>query len=106
MSGERRRNPRYAVDAPARLIVEGVPLDGRVKDICRDAVLVEAERIWPLGTPVSVTLTLSSQGVPLEVRGSVIRISEEQEHPGMAILFTDLTPELATRIDVWIAQRD
>jgi len=104
---ERRKNPRFPVDVPARLTVGNETTMGRLRDVCRDAAYVEANRWYPLQTEVSVAMELPGTGGPLEVRGTVIRLApgDEGSH-GMAILFADVTPAAALRIDFFISQRE
>lgn len=104
MSEERRRHPRIVVEIPVRLEAGGATLGGRLHDICRDAALVECSRTWPLETPVSLAFELPGTGGPLQVSGRVVRLSSGTEGPaGMAILFTEVTPAAATRIDFFFA---
>lgn len=87
-----------------RLEAGGATLGGRLHDICRDAALVECSRTWPLETPVSLAFELPGTGGPLQVSGRVVRLSSGTEGPaGMAILFTEVTPAAATRIDFFFA---
>ena len=104
---ERRKSPRFPVDVPARIGVGHETLMARLRDVCRDAAYVEANRMLPLETPVSVAMELPGTGGPLEVRGTVIRLApgEEGTH-GMAILFQDVTPAAALRIDFFISQQE
>jgi hypothetical protein len=106
MSEERRRNPRFAVEVPVRLTAEGTAFPGRLKDLCRDAVLVETAHGLPLDTMVAVAMALPGTGGPLEVGGKVIRVSGEGEEQRLAILFTSVTPAAETRIDFFIAQHE
>lgn len=85
-----------------RLTVEGVVHPARLKDICRDAALVEGETVWPLESEVSVAMELPGTGGPLEVGGQVIRIVPG-ERKGMAILFTKVSPAAGMRIDFFVA---
>jgi len=100
---ERRRHPRIPVDVPVRLTVDGESLLGRLKDICRDAALVESNRAFPLETTVVLAMELPGTGGPLEVSGRVIRLAGEDGVQAMAILFTGVTPAAATRIDFFVA---
>ena len=43
MSEERRKNPRFVVHVPVRLMAGSLTTQGQLKDICRDAALVEVE---------------------------------------------------------------
>jgi hypothetical protein len=107
MGKERRRSRRVAVDVPARLTVGGETLDGRLHDICRDAALVLAGRSWPLETPMGLEAELP--GVPGRVRasGRVVRLAAaEQGQHGMALLFDELAPESALRIELYISDRE
>ena len=80
-------------------------LPGLLRDICREAALVEAPRELPLDTPVTLTLELPSVGGALQLRGRVVRCpaAEGEVHP-LAILFTELPPATATRLDLYLAQ--
>lgn len=101
---ERRKSPRYAVDVAARLTIGGAQHTGRLRDLCRDAALVEADRAWPLETEVTVAMELPGTGGPLEVSGRVIRLAPgEGGVTGLAILFTNVSPAAATRIDFFVA---
>ena len=105
MSGaERRRHQRVAVDVPATLRAGGGDHSARIRDICRDAVLVEADEEWPLETEVSLRTDLPGVSDPIDVRGRVIRLApgEDGGH-GMAILFSDMSPVVAMRIDFFVA---
>jgi hypothetical protein len=101
---ERRKNPRYEVDVPVRLTVEGRAHVGRLRDVCRDAALVEVHGRWPLGTPVVLAMELPGTEWPLQVGGTVIRVAPgEGDATATAVVFTDLTPAAETRIDFFIA---
>jgi len=101
---ERRKNPRVAVDAPARLIADGLTHDVQIKDICRDAVLIEFNRQWPLETPVSLKMELPGMNETIEVSGRVIRLVPSESGPqGMAILFDNVSPLIGLRIEFFVA---
>ena len=104
---ERRRSPRFAVEVPVRLTSGGDAFPGRLRDVCRDAVLVETHRALPVDAEVAVAMALPGTGGPLEVGGRVIRIDAgEGDAQRLAILFTSVTPAAATRIDFFIAQHE
>ncbi len=107
MAKERRRSPRITVDVPARLTMGDETVEGRLHDICRDAALVLASRSWPLETQVALETELP--GVPGRVRasGRVVRLSAggQGEH-GMAVLFDELAPESALRVELFISDRE
>jgi len=105
---ERRRSKRYEADVPTQLRVSGQLVPVRLKDVCRDAVLVETPETWPLGTLVGVILGLPDGQSPVEVHGTVIRLAPatDGERPSVAVLFTELSPELATRLDFFFATLD
>jgi hypothetical protein len=103
---ERRKNPRFEADVPVRLTVEGQSFVGRLRDVCRDAALVEVHGKWPLGTPVSLAMELPGTEWPLVVGGKIIRVAPgEGDATASAVLFGDLTPAAETRIDFFIAMR-
>jgi len=107
MSEERRRNPRFAVEVPVRLTSGGAAFPGRLKDLCRDAVLVETTHGLPIDAMVAVAMALPGTGGPLEVGGKVIRVVRgDGEEQRLAILFTSVTPAAETRIDFFIAQHE
>lgn len=97
---ERRRHPRVRLDAAARLKVGERLLDARVRDICRDAVLVEANHWFPLGTELQVRVQLPAPHPAIQAAGRVLRLApgEEGGH-GMAVLFTEISPGDQLRID-------
>lgn len=104
---ERRKNQRFAVEVPVRLTFAGNSFPGHLKDVCRDAVLVETHRALPIDSQVSVAMALPGTGGPLEVGGRIIRIAPgEGDAQRMAILFTNVTPAVETRIDFFIAQHE
>lgn len=104
---ERRKHPRFAVDAPARLTVAGETQVGRVRDICKDAVLVEANRWYPLGTQAALEADLPGLDGPIRVEGTIIRLAPGQEGThGMAILFGDVPPVSEMRIDFFISEHE
>lgn len=103
---ERRRNPRFVVDVPVTMTVAGETRTARLRDVCRDAALVEADRWEPLGTDVALALALPGTAGPIEVSGRVIRLAPgEQGTHGMAILFSGPSPEAEARIDEFIARQ-
>jgi hypothetical protein len=105
---ERRRNPRYPVDAPARVIAGHEIVEGRLRDVCRDAAFVEAPRTFPLQTDVTLDIALPDVEGPVQLRGKIIRlgISDFGGGTGMAVLFSDLTPQVVLLIDVFISQQE
>lgn len=107
-SEDRRKSKRYEADIPTRLLVAGETVSVRLKDVCRDAILVEAPQTWPLGTPVGVALGLPDGHSPVEVHGKVIRLAAPVDRGGhgVAVLFTEVSPELAARLDFFFASLD
>ena len=55
---ERRKQPRFVVDVPVRLTAEGATFPGHLRDICRDAAWVEAERGCAMGVDVALAVEL------------------------------------------------
>lgn len=104
MSVERRRHPRFVVDLPARIAAGERELRGRVRDVCRDAALVEGDTWFPLQTRVGLALELPGAEGPLRVTGRVIRLAPgDQGSHAMAVLFDDLPEPAAARIDAFLA---
>ena len=106
MSADRRKSPRKVADLPVRCRVQGRSFPARLRDICRDAALIEAHESYPLDTPVVLALDLPGAGA-VEVAGRVIRLAPgEGDARGMAILFTELNPAAVTRIDLFLSRHD
>lgn len=105
MNGQdRRRHPRVVVDVPVRIVDQGAEHVARLRDICREAALVESTREWPLDAEVGLRMQLPGVNEGINVQGRVIRLVP---NPGgshaMAILFTDVTPLAGLRIDFFVA---
>ena len=107
MSEERRKSPRYPVDLSATVEVAGQSQPGRVRDLCRDALFVEVPGSWPIGTQVRVAAVLPGGVGPVDMAGRVVRQADPgEESPGVAVLFDDLSPSTATRIDLFLAAQE
>ena len=101
MTQERRRNPRVPVDLPVRVVVEGRTIPGRLKDLCRDAALVEVHHRCDMGTPV--TIGWETRDGTVEVAGRVIRLAlGEGDSQAVAILFGEVPSAAATQIELLI----
>jgi hypothetical protein len=100
---ERRRSPRFSVSVPVRLTFGSDTSTGTLKDLCRDAALVESEHAAPLGSEVTLALALPGTGGPLQVGGRVVRLTpgEEGGHD-LAVLFTEVSNAAEARIDFFI----
>jgi hypothetical protein len=100
---ERRKSPRFSVNVPVRVTSGDDTFGGILKDLCRDAALVESQRVAALGSEVVLALALPGTGGPLQVAGRVVRLGEG-DHGGhdMAVLFTNLSSAAETRIDFFI----
>ncbi len=106
-SVERRREPRFVVDLPVRLLVGGRTVPGYIVDICRDAAWVESETPCSIEAIVSLSVEFpGAEGGAIDIIGRVIRVGAGEKAPhGMALLFTGLTPAATTRIDFFIDQQ-
>jgi Tfp pilus assembly protein PilZ len=103
---ERRKNPRFKVGVPVQLSYEAAVYEAALKDICRDAVLVDSPRAFPVGSLVSLVVQLPGTGGPLQAAGQVVRVA--QTHNGaadVALLFSGMTPAAETRIEFFIAMQ-
>lgn len=101
MSDERRGSPRYRVDLPARLMVADQIVEVQLRDVCRDAALVESPQPIPVGTEVYVAVELHWTGGPLELPGRVIRVEPAKSGAqAVAILFRGVTPAIAIQIEL------
>ena len=103
MDEERRRYPRYALDAPAKVACEGAIFDGQLKDICHDAVLFEGAEACSLGATAHITTEILGGSGRVEITGRVIRTAVLGDGKiAVAVLFTGLTPAAATQIEFFI----
>jgi hypothetical protein len=107
MTDERRKSPRYPVDAPAQLRVGGESLAARLRDICRDAALVEADRWFPLSTRADLLAELPGVDGTILLTGTIIRLAPGQQGThGLAILFDDVPAAAGMRIDLFVSLRE
>lgn len=107
MTEERRKNPRFRVEVPVWLTIGGESFPGHLKDVCRDAALVETHRALAVDSEVAVAMALPETGGPLEVGGRVVRLAAgDGDAQRVAILFTNVTPAAEARIDFFIAQHE
>ncbi len=106
MSPERRRHPRVRVDVAVQITAEDRAISGHLHDLSVDATLLEAPQAWPVGTAVRLAFELPDGGGSLDLAGTVIRVAEgEGQGQAMAVLFADLPPAAATRIDLFMGRR-
>jgi hypothetical protein len=102
---ERRRHPRVAVDLPVRLTIGNESLPGRIRDLCRDAALVEVHRECALGTEVVLAFDLGDEGSAIQVSGEIIRLAPgDGDARGVAVLFRDLQPQAEGRIEMFLSR--
>lgn len=107
MGEERRKSPRVAVDAKARLTIGEEKIEARVRDICRDAVLIETERSFPIQTEVTFETELPKVAGTIRASGRVIRHAKGQDGTqAMAILFDQIAPEATLRIDLFVSEQE
>jgi hypothetical protein len=100
---ERRRSPRVPVDVPVRLTLGRDSIPGRLRDICRDAALVEVHHQCPLGSEVSLMFELAEEDGPMQVTGQVIRLAPgDGDARAVAVLFRDLHPSAEGRIEMFL----
>jgi hypothetical protein len=102
---DRRKNPRFPVETQLRLTGGGTSTSGRLRDICRDAALLETDAPQALGTFVTLALLLPGTGAgEIVVSGKVIRIAPgEGGSHASAVLFTEIPAAAAARIEVFLA---
>jgi hypothetical protein len=104
---ERRKSPRVVVDVPARVTIGEQTIDGRVRDICRDAALVRVDRRYPLQTRAVLETELPKVSGAIRAAGSVVRVADSDDGThGIAILFDELPPEVALRIELFVSDAD
>jgi DNA-binding response OmpR family regulator len=71
---ERRRTRRVPVRSKVRLRYRAEELEGETVDLSLSGVLVRANRTFPVGSPVSLALSLSQRMRPILGVGSVARL--------------------------------
>jgi DNA-binding response OmpR family regulator len=74
MENERRRTRRVALHSKVRLKWGAEEMEGETVDMSLSGLLVRAQRILPVGSPVRVALNLSQRMRPIVGVGSVVRI--------------------------------
>jgi hypothetical protein len=101
---ERRRHPRISVDLAATVLAGGAERPARVKDLCRDAALVESGHAAALGEAGSLAIVVR-RAATVELKGRVIRdAGRAGDGHAFAVLFSDLDPAAATEIEVLLAR--
>jgi hypothetical protein len=100
---ERRKHPRFKVGVPVEIAHGPERFGGRLRDLCRDAALLEVDRPVAVGAELGLALQLPGTGGPLQVVGSVVREGVEEGGQVIAVLLFELTPAAETRIDFFIA---
>ena len=104
---DRRRSPRVMVDVPVRLTLGRDSVPGRLRDICRDAALVEVHHECALGSEVSLMFELSEEDGPMQVAGQVIRVAPgDGDARAVAVLFRDLHPTAEGRIEMFLNRQE
>jgi PilZ domain len=100
---ERRKEPRFEVSVAVHLALGADRFRGLLKDICRDAALLEVGRTLAEGAAVALVLQLPGTGGPLHLLGKVVRTAP-RDHGGqeIAVVFVDLTPAAETRLDYFV----
>jgi hypothetical protein len=103
---ERRRHPRIVVDVPVRITIGHQSAPGRLRDICRDAALVELHRTCTLGEEAVLSFELAEEDGPIQVSGTVIRIAETlSDAHAVAFIFGSLQPAAEGRIDMFLSRQ-
>ena len=102
---DRRRRPRFTVHVPVQLTIGGNVHPAILKDLCRDAGMVEVRQGIEIGREVTLLLKLPGTGGPIQVGGQVVRVAPGAEAGTLdaAVLFTNLTAAVEARIDFFIA---
>ena len=103
---ERRRHPRIVVDVPVRLTIGHQSAPGRLRDICRDAALVEVHRPCTMGEEAVLSFELAEEDGPIQVSGTVIRIAEGVgDARAVAVLFRNVQPAAEGRIEMFLSRQ-
>jgi hypothetical protein len=100
---DRRKSPRFPADMAVSVSTSDETIEGRVKDICRDAFLMEGERSFRRDTAVSFVLRLPDAASPLAARGKVVRLGPTQQGV-MAVTFESLDAATIERLDAFLGK--
>jgi hypothetical protein len=102
---ERRRHPRIVVDVPVRLTIGHQSAPGRLRDICRDAALVEVHHTCAMGEEAVLSFELAEEDGPIQVSGTVIRIAQGLgDARSVAVLFRNVQPAAEGRIEMFLSR--
>jgi uncharacterized protein (TIGR02266 family) len=78
-----------------------------VTDISRGGVFIRSKQPLPMGTKVNLKFSVILDDFEtIEGEGEVVRVVDTGEHPGMGVLFTQLTPESRTIIEELVRRRE
>jgi len=78
------RTPRFPVDLPLRLTLEGTTIDARCREISREGMQLEVRQ--PLPANCRATVSLTYQNLALEIPVEVAHSGSSQE--GVKFIFT------------------
>lgn len=96
---ERRRTRRVAFQSKVRLRYRAEELEGETVNVSLSGVLVKALRTFPVGSPVSLALSLSPRMRPIVGVGSVVRVTPDNQ---MGIQLDQLTVGESQRLQEFL----
>ena len=96
---ERRRTRRVAIRSRVRLQSGAQELEGETVNLSMRGVLVKAHRTFAVGSSVNVWLTVPKQTRPIAGRGSVVRVTEQNQ---MGIQLNGLTVGESERLQEFL----
>lgn len=82
-------------------------LDQYVINISKGGVFIRSHNLLPIGTLVQLKFSILVEDFEvLEGEGEVVRVVEDDEHRGMGVRFTHLTPDSERLIERLMELRD
>ena len=106
MTQERRRALRIPVQMFVEESHEHATYFQHTKNLSRGGMFLEKTMPHPVGTRVQLQFTLPGDETPLQVQAEIVSALDGDDAMGMGLKFVDLTPEVAGRLDRFIAERE
>ncbi len=105
--GGPRGLPRIEVDAPARLEGPERSVEGRISNLSRGGVFVQAEWFPPEGTEVTIAFTLPEQDLALRPTATTVwrQLRSDRGAPGLGMRFVDLDGSTLNALEGYVHER-
>lgn len=99
--GAPERKWRFSAHLEGRLHYRGVDYECRSENLSRTGVLLRGGLPWPSDETVGFSLDPPGGGLPVELRGRIARIAEDESGEGttIALEFADLEPAMLSDLE-------